>query len=368
MTSKAKKPRVLHLVEPFAAGNICSVSQICKFLDDDFDFHILHGSRPETPADYKSWFPKSTIFHPWQVGREISIRGDSRALAQLKEVLRDVEPDVAHAHSSKAGALARIGCLFSKVPVVYSPRGYSFLRQDVSAVTRMRYRAIEYVLGRLPHITAACGVGEYAQALQVSRHCMVIPNMVDLRDFDGLPRPAPESVPLKVAMCGRIKPQKNFPLFCEVARALLGRKITFVWVGRGTPPTHMRIPENVHVTGWLSRSECLRAVASCHVFMQTSLWEGLPISMLEAMALGLPLLAYPAVGNTELVCEGVTGFLCDSVTSFVEKLQLLEKDRSLIRQLGKESLRRVKWRHNVTDLGLQWGSLYRYYARYSAYG
>ncbi len=362
---------VLHVVEAFSTGIIQSIRIICRALDGEVRFHILYGRRPETPADVESQYPPSVGFTPWgAAGRAIDPGKDRRAVAELKAVVARVKPDIIHAHSSKAGAYARLAYPGGQLPVLYSPRGYSFLQRDKGPARRAAFRGIEWLLGRLPHITVGCGLGEYSLARTVARRAVLIPNMIDPADF-----PAPDqglspdpAGPLRVAMAGGIRPQKNFPLFCEIARAFEGRDLRFLWIGDGDIPAGVRVPASVEITGWLPRAEVLRRMAGCHLYMQTSLWEGLPIALLEGMVLGLAVLACPAVGNTELVIEGANGYLCPDAPSFIARLRQLDGDRAALAAMGEASRSLALRNHSVDHIAPRWLSLYRHYERYVRFG
>ena len=362
---------VLHVVEAFSTGIIQSIRTICRALEGEVSFHVLYGRRPETPADVERQYPLSVGFTPWgAAGRAIDPGKDRRAIAELKETVARVKPDIIHAHSSKAGAYARLAYPRGQVPILYSPRGYSFLQLDKSPAHRSAFRSIEWALGRVPHITVGCGLGEYSLARSVARRAVLIPNMIDPGDFPGPEQGLRPDVaaPLRVAMAGGIRPQKNFPLFCAVAAAFEGRDLHFLWLGDGEIPAGVRVPGNVEISGWLPRAEVLRRMAGCHLYMQTSLWEGLPIALLEGMVLGLAVLACPAVGNTELVIEGANGYLCPDATTFISRLRELEGDRAALGAMGEASRALALRNHDVAHIAPRWLSLYRHYERYRRFG
>ena len=191
---------VLHVVEAFSTGIIQSIRTICRALEGEVSFHVLYGRRPETPADVERQYPLSVGFTPWgAAGRAIDPGKDRRAIAELKETVARVKPDIIHAHSSKAGAYARLAYPRGQVPILYSPRGYSFLQLDKSPAHRSAFRSIEWALGRVPHITVGCGLGEYSLARSVARRAVLIPNLIDPGHFPGPEqglRPA-EAAPLR---------------------------------------------------------------------------------------------------------------------------------------------------------------------------
>jgi glycosyltransferase involved in cell wall biosynthesis len=364
--AESARLRVVHVVEPLATGPLQSIGAICWGLRERFDFTVIHGERPNLPAVPRESFPPEVRLLPWRVGRAISLRDDWIALRQLKAMLSAARPDIVHAHSSKAGALVRLGALSTPLKVVYSPRGYSFLRRDVGTPTRLLYRGLEAALGRVPHLTVACGLAEYAEALQVACHVELVPNMIHLGDFASLTGPRQEDGPMTVAMCGEIRPGKNFSLFREIARLCPGSGMRFVWVGGGKPPPGPPLPDNLEITGWLPREAVLARMSQAQVFCHTSQWEGLSIALLEAMALGLPVLAWPAVGNRELVVEGETGYTCRTAEQFARHLCALAVDPGQRAALGAAGRARVARQHDAAFVAAQWASVYMHYERYSS--
>ncbi len=360
--------RVLHVVESFSTGVLQVISLICRSVQTIDEFVVLHGRREETPQDLERWFGPRVRLIAWNVERDLVPSSDLRAFRELRGVVRALRPDIIHAHSSKAGALCRLLTLVEGANVAYSPHGYAFLRQDLSRTKQHFYRSLEWLLGHLHHVTVACGTGELVQATSVSRRSMLIPNMIDVGYLGDLKASHRDDGSLVVAMCGSIRPQKNFPLFASVAEHLQGEAFVFKWIGGGRIPAGCTVPSNVAVTGWLDPRGAAAELAASDIFMQTSLWEGLPIAMLEAMALRLPVLATPAAGNLELVIDGVNGFKCGGVADFVDRLRELGSSGELRARLGDNGRRIVDRNHDVALTANRWESLYRSFDRYAQYG
>jgi glycosyltransferase involved in cell wall biosynthesis len=85
---------------------------------------------------------------------------------------------------------------------------------------------------------------------------------------------------------------------------------------------------------------------------------------LEAMALGLPVLAWPAVGNRELVVEGETGYTCRTAEEFATRLRALAADPGRRAALGEAGRVRVGRQHDAAFVAAQWASVYAHYDRY----
>lgn len=354
----------MHVVEPLATGIVYSISRICRMLDDEFEFHVVHGLREETPKNYKDYFPDGTGFTKWDVGREISLKYDWSAAKELLRIVDEVKPDVIHAHSSKAGALVRLLFWRSGPPVFYSPRGYSFLRKDVSPIMSFAYRVIERVLAGPNTLTVACGLGEYDASIRAGIKTTLIPNLVERVEIE---RPAKVNDKPVAVMVGGIRPQKNFALFSAIAADPRVQNFQFVWVGDGDIPEGVSVGSNVELTGWLPRDQVLSQLAAADVFLQTSLWEGLPIGVLEAEMIGLPVLAYPAVGNSELVIDGFNGYVCDSVDQFVERLLELNSNRTDFKSMGENGQYFVATEFSPEKAAMRWRSVYANPVRYFQY-
>jgi glycosyltransferase involved in cell wall biosynthesis len=71
------------------------------------------------------------------------------------------------------------------------------------------------------------------------------------------------------------------------------------------------------------------------VFVMTSLWEGMPLTLLDAQAIGLPAVVSDVVGCRDVVLDGVTGFICKSDVELMEKTRLLIRDAALRVRMGQ---------------------------------
>jgi glycosyltransferase involved in cell wall biosynthesis len=350
-------------VESMGAGVLTMIQSICTALSGEFEFTVLYGVRDETPDDLSGFFDDSVTLIPWRVEASIDPKQDVAALRSLKAAVREVEPDVLHAFSSKAGALARIAYPTGRTPVCYSPSGYSFLRVDIGPIARAAFFAIEKLLGLTRSLTVACGHGELQLARRMSRHAIAICNFFELPPDVTPTRDYSSTRPMRVVSVGRIAPQKDFPLFCQIAERMQGSQIAFQWVGDGDVPAGCTVPPNVESTGWLPHERTLEMIAAADVYIQTSRYEGLPVTILEAQALGRPVLATPVIGNEELVVEGENGYLCATAESFADKLASLSKDESEWRYLARTA-ELMSQDYCAERIVKRWRSLYRHFGSY----
>lgn len=292
-----------------------SILQIIQELSAHYDFVVAHSVRQETPPHFKGQFPKGTRFILLPMARTINPVIDYTAVHQLRSIIRKIKPAYIHAHSSKAGAVARIAAIGMRMPVGYSPRSYAFLMKSSPKVFRAIYLAAELALGMLPATTIACGHDEATIARRISRKVAVVPNA---EPIEKAIKPKPFSLPLRIVSTGRITPQKGFDQFLSLAHTVQDIPVTFTWIG-GPKPNH-QLPPNVTVTGWLNHADTRKHLNDAHAYLSLSLWEGLPRAALEAMSRCLPVLLSDIPGHRELVTPE-TGFIVRNAMEFRWALQ-----------------------------------------------
>jgi glycosyltransferase involved in cell wall biosynthesis len=262
-------------------------------------------------------------------------------LAQLRAVRHWVDklrPDVVHAHSSYAGLYVRLLSRRLAATVVYTPHGFSFERRDVPAPARGVFWLVEAALSLRGALVAAVGPreAELARRLPGRQPVVYVPNVIRLAEpVRPVPagEPAGAAVPeagapprLRLATLGRITPQKDPEFFRRLV--LLGRELDlplrWIWVGGGEPAAEQALREaGVLVTGWSSRSAALGWLATADVYVHTAAWEGAPVSVLEAAALGLPIVARR---SPSLAALGMPS-LFDSPEALIEAVRSLLDER-----------------------------------------
>lgn len=348
---------VLHLVEAFGAGTLTAISSLSQALQTGFRHTVVHGIRPETPSAFTHLFPVGTEFQTISISRAINPAKDFAAFLFFCRLLRRVQPDIVHCHSSKAGVVGRIAARFCSIPSVYTPHGYSFLRTNISRSARFFYKTVERACSHVGDAIAACGDEEYALALSLSgkrRVCRIL-NSVDLAAFASVvPFDWGEDKPV-VGICGRFSPQRNPELFFTLAERLSAQS-RWIWIGGDEVVPH---PPGVLLTGWLAPDAALARIAGLDIYIQTSLWEGLSYSILEAMALGKPVIAYDIPANRAIVEHGITGFLGatpDQLADFV--LRLVEEPK-LRRSMGEAGRAKIAAQHDTGVVYKAYANLYR---------
>jgi len=197
----------------------------------------------------------------------------------------------------------------------------------------------------------------------------VIPNGVDPLAFapEGSVERAVENE-FRILFVGRLHSQKNVGALLESAAALAalpGRRVVVEIVGDGPErPALAKLAEQTGAAcvlrwhGWLDKQQVLACYRRAHVFVNPSYYEGMPNTVLEAMACAVPVVASRIGGNEDLVVEGETGFLFDLAApqEMTAALQRMRMDPSLGPRLGAHG------RQRVID-GFSWSRVAAQYAR-----
>lgn len=283
---------------------------------------LIHGNRyDEIFEDDISWLKQQGIelIQIPSLVRSLSISDDVNAYRQISKIIKDERPDIVHCHSSKAGIIGRFAAKIHRVPkIFYTPHGYSFQADEFSSMKRWLFVALERLASRLA-TTMTFTVSKGEKQLAVSKH-VDIPDKFDVI-YNGLPNLSYDGGNLRsllniakdaiiVGNCARISVEKNVNLFIQIAESFLKLypQSHFVWIGDGKNlAKYQNVHPNIHFIGFRKDSDEL--VADFNVFLTTSLHEGLPYAPIEALRVGIPVVASDVAGNNEVVIPGMNGYM-----------------------------------------------------------
>jgi glycosyltransferase involved in cell wall biosynthesis len=326
--------KVVHVVEALAGGVHTYFKDLSFFFGDreineTINTTIIYsGNRKEIDSEkIKEEFSNGVSLIELSMLRHFSPIQDLKSILELTAILRKLKPDVIHLHSSKAGVLGRIACflLFKKTKLFYTPHGYSFLRTDISKLSKKSYWFIEKSFQQLfGGQTIACGDTEYELAKKIGKSHL-IRNGIDIQSVSENSTENKNEL-LTIGILGRITFARNPKLFNEIA--LKFPNFNFVWIGDGELKQQITA-QNIRITGWfLQRDKALKELNAIDIYIQTSLWEGLPIAVLEAMAMRKPVLATNIIGNKDIVSPNETGFLFDTIDELENYIEILKDEKT----------------------------------------
>ncbi|MFT7626071.1 MAG: glycosyltransferase involved in cell wall biosynthesis, partial [Myxococcota bacterium] len=330
---KRSQPKVLHVLTQMAVGGAQknTLFTVGSQLAQGWDVHLVAGPPVEDGG-------VGLLSEAQQLGdrlhlepalvRRIAPALDGLALARLIRLMRQHRFDVVHTHSSKAGILGRLAASISGVPVViHTVHGWGFHDRQSAAVQRFYVQLERKAAGvtsrwiTVSDRDARVGV---ERGIAPASAFAIIRSGIDIDAFARarLPRATVRQqlgLPLDARVLGtvgRLSQQKDPLSFVRAARhvadSVPGTHFVMVGDGELRPQVEAEIArlglgEQFVITGF--RPDVPELLQSFDVFALSSLWEGLPRVVPEAMAAGLPVVATRTCGTEEAMDPGRSGYL-----------------------------------------------------------
>jgi glycosyltransferase involved in cell wall biosynthesis len=295
-----------------------------------------------------------------ELGRAVSPFDDSLTLIKLVVLIRRFKPHIVHTHTAKAGALGRVAARLAGVPVVvHTFHGHTFdgywgkLGSRLVIVTE---QALAHLADRLIAVSDRVRDDLIRYRIAPAAKITAIPLGLELAPF-ALAGRRPGETPV-IGTVGRLAPVKNQALFIEMARRLLadGFSGRFVVVGDGELRPVLEaaaadLGDRITFTGW--RRDLPEVYAGLSAVVNTSLNEGTPVALIEALAAGVPVVATAVGGVPDIVRPGETGWLAPSgdVAALAAGLRAALRDGSnLAGRAQAEVLQRFSKERLVGDI------------------
>lgn len=283
-------------------------------------------------------------------------RRDARAIRAVTRLIQRRGPSLVHAHTSKAGIVGRVAARMAGVPSVFTAHTWAFA-EGVSWRRKAIGLPSEWLASRVSARIIA--VSEANRALALHYH-VAPPSRVTVV-HNGIPdiplraMPAADATP-RIVMVARFAEQKDQRLLVE---ALAGIDLPFRLSLVGDGPRRGEVESLVRALGVGERVEFLgerddvaAILARSSAFVLASNWEGFPLSTLEAMRAGLPVIVSDVGGAAEAVTEDVTGFLVrqHDRAGLRARLSVLLGDSHLRGRMGAAGRRRYEAEFTLTHM------------------
>lgn len=275
---------------------------------------------PTLPAGIATTLPRVRHVR-LDLGRSVAPRTDLAALWSLTRIVREVKPDVVHAHSSKAGALSRLARAFQpRIPVVYTPHGYAFAGYFSHELERRAYREVERTLAPLAtRVLCVCEAeARLARTIGPDSRVRVVHNGVEPpseRLLDARMVDLRQTGPTICALT-QLRPGKGIETLIDATPSVLEhhpRLQVAIW-GEGSELAALRARARrvgvAHAVQFLGSSEApLSVLRAAEIFVHPSMAEAFPYVILEAMSVATTTIASDVGGIGEALVDGETGML-----------------------------------------------------------
>lgn len=324
--------RVAQVITKLAVGGAqeSAVTALVGLDSSEFDQWLVCGTDVDDEGNLRAEIEArgARVVEDPDLVRAPSPRRDVRAVRALRDHFRSERPDVVHTHSSKAGLVGRTAARLAGVPVVvHSIHGWSFnpeMGRPAQAAIVAAERAAARMTTALVHVAVSDRDKGLDRDIGRPGQYVLVRNGIDLDAFaaGGHDRSAarrllgvPDDAWL-MGTVGRLADQKAPLAMVDAVAPLLAAdpRARFVWVGDGPlrgqtieRATRAGVADQFVLAG--VRRDVPAVLRALDVFALSSLWEGLPRTVTEAMASGLPVVATAVDGVAEVVEDGVSGLV-----------------------------------------------------------
>ena len=370
---KRNSIRILHVAQ--AAGGVdCYIRMLLKYLDKDDYENILICSQDFRKKDYEGLVD---YFEQIEMSRAIG-GNDLKAIWKVRKLIKKYSPDIVYAHSSKAGAIARVADTGLKNYCVYNPHGWAF-NMRCSAKKKEMYIFIERLAALFCDKIICISDAEKQSALEKKickeNKLQVIFNGVDIEAYEngvhgtvtrqdlGIPEDA-----FVVGMVGRMCSQKAPDVFAKMAK-LVKKQISnahFIIVGNGNQETQIRkyaennsFSDSLHITGWVDNP--MSYVELFDVACLLSRWEGFGLALPEYMMAGKPIVASRVDAIPNIIHDGENGLLveADDAAGASEAVLRIYKEKELKEKMVAQGADDVHKKFNARRVSEEHGKLFK---------
>lgn len=370
-----RKIKVLHITQAVIGGTLEYIKLFFTNIDKEkFDVELVCPAYGPMKDEIEALGFK---VHVVDMGRDINPIKDFKTYRELKALIRQVNPDIVHLHSSKAGVLGRLAAYKNGIPNIYNPHGWSF-SMNVSKNKKKAYALIERFCSKYCNYIINISDDEQKLAIKYNisseEKMKVIYNGIDIGKYNvtydrkkvlnELNIPEDSFV---IGMVGRITKQKSPETFINIASKLKDKieNSYFILVGDGELRfeieklvDELNIGDRIRITGWTNN--VIKYISVFDIGLLTSKWEGFGLVLAEYMAANKPVVASDVGGIPNVITDGVNGRLIEvgNVNEFCNAIIEIKNNKLLSEEYIKNGFRIVNEKFNIKRVVREHENLY----------
>lgn len=366
-----RKIKVLHIITRLNVGGARQVAvSIVTGLDKNrFDITLISG-----PQDFNidmGYKQNIDIVIIPDLVRQINPIKDLKALVKLYFFIRKNRFDIVHTHTSKAGILGRIAAKLAGVPIIFNtPHGGIFHSIFYGPKTIFLLSKFENFVAHFTDKIITCSKNEKKDFLEhkIASDDKYITMYWGIRQdnfiktYDSISKRRELGIPADAILIGniaRLVPQKGHIFCLEAFKMLVDRfsKAKLLIVGDGVLKSNieakikeLNLNNKVIMTGY--RNDVPEILSAIDISLHTSIWEGTPIAVIEAMMMVKAIVATKVGGIPELIEDGVTGILIPPYDkqAFVDAITTLINDKTLAKRIGETAHQYAKEKFTLESM------------------
>jgi glycosyltransferase involved in cell wall biosynthesis len=368
-----KKLKVLQILEATIGGTRTHLNLLVNHLSQDkFDISVACSTLRDKnfQGDISRMQSKGIKVYQISMVREINPVKDLLAFINIYRIIKTEKYDIVHTHSSKAGFLGRLAAKLSGVSMIlYTPHAFAFQAYS-NRIIKLFFVAIEKIMSRFSTRLICVSESENKIAIQNRitdiEKITVIHNAVesnnhrvDNNKINELKRNLGiNNKRIVIGTVGYFRHQKGYPFFLKTAHAVIKdyEDIIFLIIGSGKRKLEiekmirsLKIEKYIIILDSFDHDNIYYSLMD--IFVLTSLWEGMPYTILEAMCMGKPVIATDVTGSRDVVVHEKTGLLVPSknINAIADAIIMLINDPKKRKILGVNGRKRIMESFLITD-------------------
>lgn len=272
--------------------------------------------------------------------------------AELKRVIKKVKPTYIHAHDVRASMIASMCC--GKIKLI------SHMHNNWEKLRKITFKSILYLFPAIKASTiiwvSESAYEQYFFNKLFSEKSIVLKNIIDVKKLRQKVVAPQEDKKYDIVYVGRLTYQKNPQRLISVLEQIIStdKSITAAVIGSGDLASEIchlvdikKLQSNIDLLGYSNNP--LPKVKNAKVFLMTSRWEGTPMCVLEALAIGTPVVSTPVDGVKDLIVNGENGFLSNDDIILAKKTVEIIKNDSLRREMSEKAKTRSEIYNSITS-------------------
>lgn len=366
-SSAKQAPRIVDIINLSSSADTLLRERVLALRARGIDNHIICMPGPYVQPLRDAGIPVGIAHYPRGYNPVKLLWSLFETVAYLKRV----KADLVHTHCSVPGIVGRLAARLAGVPVImHTVHGFHF-HDGGRGLSHSLAIAVERFVGRFTGVMLSQNRADIEQAVRYAivprERLLYIGNGIDVERFPVAPARDETRTPV-ITCVARFEPVKNHGMLLEAARILKLHGTAFeLWLiggGSGRAAWEARcaewgIAKQVRFLGY--RDDIPALLAASDIGTLTSLKEGIPRAALEAMVVGLPVVATRVNGTREVVRDGDTGFLVevDDVAGLANALERLLLNPELRARMGERGRRVVLAEYDEADIVNNLERIYR---------
>ena len=353
-----------------------NVSIPCLKAAKGLGYDVYMGVNRDHPETLDCNFPAR--LYDSHTYRSITALADNRiAYRNLDNLIKEHNIEVMHCNTPVGGMIGRIVGKKNKLKkIIYTAHGFHFYK-GAPLLNRIVFKTAERIMAKWTDVIITMNEEDFQAAKKfklrnggkVYKVHGVGVNLDEFSfDLDNRKKKREELFigedDIVIISAGDLIKRKNYEIAIKAIAQCGNPNLHYFICGRGPEEENLKslaenlnVMQQIHFLGF--RTDVKELLNAADIFLFTTLQEGLPRSMMEAMACGLPCIASSIRGNVDLIEDGQNGYLCNpmDIESFASRLSMLSKDQLLRRKMGDNNLIRIK-QYGVEQVSEEIQSIY----------